>query len=213
MPARPKHRRCTVVDCRNPHFAKGMCTRHYRQKRRLEGPRCTVPGCNRPVAVRERGLCAGHLENPKRTIHVLRAKGDRALAWGRLLVARASIPVLAAEAKRRGLGPSALMADIIDRWCTAIATGGWPRNSLAPCAYPGCTRPLYQRALCRTHHWQRQHGRELTPIRPMGNREEIEAFGHLRLTPALSKRLRATASSRRVSVAELVRQVLEAGLP
>jgi hypothetical protein len=128
-------------------------------------------------------------------------------------VDRESIPLLAAEAKRRGLSPSALMADVVDRWCRAIAEGGWPRNSLAPCAYPGCGKPLYQRALCRAHHWQRQHGKELTPIQPMGNREEIEAFGHLRLAPALSKRLRATAASRRIAVAELVRQLLEVGLP
>jgi hypothetical protein len=105
------------------------------------------------------------------------------------------------------------MGEVIDQWCRAVENGGWPRNSLAPCAYPGCERPLYQRALCRTHHWQRQHGRELTPIRPMGNREEIEAFGHLRLTRELSKRLRSVAASRRIAVAELVRQVLEAGLP
>jgi hypothetical protein len=47
----------------------------------------------------------------------------------------------------------------------------------------------------------------------MGNRAEIEAFGHLRLTAALSRHLRATAASRRVAVAELVRQLREAGLP
>ena len=82
MPRRRRERRrCTVPDCRNPHLAKGLCAKHWKQKRRLEGPRCTVPGCKRAVAVRERGLCAGHLENPKRTIRVLRAKGDRALAW------------------------------------------------------------------------------------------------------------------------------------
>lgn len=74
-----QQRRCTVPDCSNPHFAKGMCKRHYRQKRRLEGPRCTVPGCNRAVAVRERGLCAGHLKDPTRTIRVLRAKGVMAV--------------------------------------------------------------------------------------------------------------------------------------
>ena len=154
-----------------------------------------------------RGLCDGHAEDPTRAIRVMREKADRVLAWGRLVLDRSSIPVLAAEAKRRGLGPSALMADVIDRWCKAIATGGWPRNSLAPCAYPGCTRPLYQRALCRTHHWQRQHGKELTPIRPYGPGEEIEAFGRLQLTPELSRRLRRTAASRRIPVAELVRQL------
>jgi hypothetical protein len=207
------HRRCTVADCNNPHLAKGLCRAHYKQKRRLEGPRCSVPGCDRRVAVRGRGLCSGHLKDPTRTIRVLRAKADRALAWGRLVVDRASIPVLKAEAKRRGLGPSALMADVIDRWCKSIATGGWPRNSLAPCAYPGCERPLYYRALCRTHHWQRQHGKELTPIRPYGPGDVFEAFGHLRLTPELAKRLKASAKSRRVPVAELVRQLLDAGLP
>ena len=43
--------------------------------------------------------------------------------------------------------------------------------------------------------------------------EEIEAFGRLTLTQELSKRLRKTAASRRLAVAELVRQLLEAGLP
>jgi hypothetical protein len=206
-----QHRRCIVAGCGRPHLAKDLCERHYKQKRALEGPRCSVPGCNRRVD--GRGLCRGHREDPTRTIRVLRARSDRALAWGRLVVDRSSIPVLAAEAKRRGLGPSALMADVIDRWCRAIVTGGWPRNSLAPCAYPGCDRPLYQRALCRTHHWQRQHGKELTSIRPYGPGDVFEAFGHLRLTPELAKRLKATAASRRVPVAELVRQLLEAGLP
>ena len=51
------------------------------------------------------------------------------------------------------------------------------------------------------------------PIRPLGPGEVFEAFGHLRLTPELAKRLRRTATSRRVAVAELVRQVLETGLP
>lgn len=80
--------------------------------------------------------------------------------------------------------------------------------------YPGCDRPLYQRALCRTHYEQRRPGKELTPIRPYGPGDEVgDGFGHLQLTPELSKRLRATAASRRVAVAELVRQVLAAGLP
>ena len=165
------------------------------------------------MRTRERGLCEGHDEDPTRIIRTFREDGDRVLAWGRLLVEPSSVRVLKAEAKRRGLQPTALMADVVDRWCKAIATSGWPRNSLAPCAYPGCTHPLYQRALCRTHHWQRQHGKELTPIRPYGPGNEVgDAFGHLRLTPELSKRLRRTAASRRVAVAELVRQVLEAGL-
>lgn len=89
---------------------------------------------------------------------MLRAKNDRALAWGRLVVARSSIPVLAAEAKRRGLGPSALMADIIDRWCTAIG----------------------QRCLAEEHS------------------RSLRLSG---LHPAV------------MAVAELVRQILEAGLP
>ena len=40
-----------------------------------------------------------------------------------------------------------------------------------------------------------------------------DAFLHLRLTPELAKRLRRVASSRRIPVAELVRQLLDAGLP
>ena len=77
---------------------------------------------------------------------------------------------------------------------------------------PGEVELLLQ--LLGAHHWQRQHGKELTPIRPYGPGKEVgDAFGHLRLTPELSKRLRRTAASRRIAVAELVRQVLEAGLP
>lgn len=52
------------------------------------------------------------------------------------------------------------------------------------------------------------------PIRPYGPDNEVgDAFGHLRVTPELAKGLRRTAASRRIAVAELVRQVLEAALP
>jgi len=106
-----------------------------------------------------------------------------------------------------------MMSEVINQWSKALKSGAWPRNSLAPCAFPGCPRPLYFRGLCRTHHWQRQHGKELTPIRPRGSATGFAAVGHLRMTRELSKRLRRTAASRGIPVAELVRQVLEAGLP
>ena len=105
------------------------------------------------------------------------------------------------------------MGEVIDQWARALKSGAWPRNSLAPCAFPGCPRPLYVRGLCRTHHAQRERGQELTPIRALGPSEAFAAFGHLRLPVELSKRLRRTAASRGIPVAELVRQVLEAGLP
>jgi hypothetical protein len=144
------------------------------------------------VSVRERGLCAGHVENPTRNIRVLRVKGHWVLlVCGRLVVDRAPILVLAAEARRRELGPSALMADVIDRWCKVILEGGWPQNSLAPCGYPGRERPLYQRGLPDAH-WQRQHGKELTPFRRIGPSDETAAFSRLRLIPELSRRLRRT---------------------
>jgi hypothetical protein len=77
---------------------------------------------------------------------------------------------------------------------------------LHPSAVPACALQDAPR--------QRQHGKELTPISPYGPGNEVgDAFGHLRLTPELSKRLRRAAASRRLPVAELVRQVLEAGLP
>jgi hypothetical protein len=55
-----EHTRCTVADCGLPHFSTGLCESHYRKKRRLEGPRCSIPGCNRKAWTRERGLCEGH---------------------------------------------------------------------------------------------------------------------------------------------------------
>ena len=123
------------------------------------------------------------------------------------------MPIIAAEARRRQLSPSGLMGQVIDQWARALKSGAWPRNSLAPCAFPGCPRPLYVRGLCRTHHAQRERGQELTPIRAQGPGEAFAAFGHLRLPAELSRRLRRTAASRGIPVAELVRQVLEAGLP
>ncbi len=60
---------------------------------------------------------------------------------------------------------------------------------------------------------QRRHGKELTPIRPQAPATGVGEFGHLRLAPMLLKRLRRTAATRGIPVAELVRQVLEAGLP
>ena len=215
MPGRGRrqHRRCTVPHCGRKHYARGFCSRHYRNLRRLNGPRCNISGCDRKVYAR--GRCEGHDKTPTRIIRPVRANTHgRVLAWGRLYIQRASVPVVAAEARRRQLSPGGLMSEVIDQWCRALKSGAWPRNSLAPCAFPGCPRPLYFRGLCRTHHAQRERGQELVPIRPMGSHaEEIEAFGRLRLTPELSKRPRVTAASRRVSVAELVRQVLEAGLP
>ena len=105
------------------------------------------------------------------------------------------------------------MSEVIDQWAKALKRGAWPRNSLAPCAFPGCPRPLFVRGLCRTHHARRQRGAELTPIRSQAAATGLGEFGHLRLTPTLLKRLRRTAASRGIPVAEVVRQVLEAGLP
>lgn len=145
---KPDHVRCTVADCGRRHYAKGFCSRHYRQKRRLEGPRCTVPGCDRKVYAR--GRCEGHDKAPTRTIRPVRANArGRTLAWGRLYVQRASVPVVAEEARRRQLSPGGLMSEVIDQWAKALKSGAWPRNSLAPCAFPGCPRPLYVRGLER----------------------------------------------------------------
>lgn len=34
------------------------------------------------------------------------------------------------------------------------------------CTGPDCSRPAWRSGLCHGHHWQRRHGRELTPLRP-----------------------------------------------
>jgi hypothetical protein len=146
-----------------------------------------------------------------------RTKGDRVLAAGRLVVDRASIPVLTDVAKRRGLGPSALMADIIDRWCIHIASqyyrdGRGPPPVVEPCAYPGCHWPLYRHALCRMHNEQRRQGQKLTEIRQ--RRTKIAGYIlFLIVGPELNKRLSSAAAARHIAPGELARQLLEAGLP
>ena len=34
----PDHVRCTVAGCGREHYAKGFCSRHYRNLKRLNGP-------------------------------------------------------------------------------------------------------------------------------------------------------------------------------
>ena len=192
---KPDHVRCTVADCGRKHYAKGFCSRHYRQKRRLEGPRCSVPGCDRKVYAR--GRCEGHDKAPTRTIRPVRANTrDRTLAWGRLYLQRSSVPVVAAEARRRQLSPGGLISDVIDQWAKALESGAWPRNSLAPCAFPGCPRPLYVRGLCRTHHAQRERGQELTPILRSGTRRGVRCF---RSPTPTGRAVEAAAAHRRVA--------------
>ena len=132
MPRRrkPSTRKCSVPGCGQPHGAKGFCFRHYKQKHRLEGPRCSIRGCDRKVAAR--GLCDQHKIDPTRLIRpVRRNTQDRVLAWGRLSLHRSSVPIVAAEARRRQLGPSGMMSEVIDQWAKALKSGAWPRNSLA----------------------------------------------------------------------------------
>lgn len=55
---------CSVSECRNPHYAKGVCHSHYNSLRWGEevGPddACVVRGCKlRHVA---RGFCIGHYD-------------------------------------------------------------------------------------------------------------------------------------------------------
>lgn len=77
--------------------------------------RCSVPGCNRKLAAR--GRCVQHDKDPTRTIRPTRGNTqDRVLAWGRLSLHRSSVPVVAAETRRRQLSPSGMMSEVIDQW-------------------------------------------------------------------------------------------------
>lgn len=65
---------CSVPDCGNGHFGRGLCTKHYQRWAKHGSPDivktkkpsvCTIDGCGRPN--KARGLCLAHSERVKRT--------------------------------------------------------------------------------------------------------------------------------------------------
>lgn len=58
---------CTIIDCREPHYAHGLCSNHYRTwKRENETlPRCNIDGCDETAIAKN--LCTKHYKRLKRT--------------------------------------------------------------------------------------------------------------------------------------------------
>jgi hypothetical protein len=46
----------------------------------------------------------------------MRKNGDRILAWGRLQITRDAVRVVEREARRRGVDPTGLMAELVETW-------------------------------------------------------------------------------------------------
>lgn len=51
---------CTVRDCGEKHYGKGLCHRHYMQAKKNGASKCSVEGCNRGHYAR--GYCSLHYE-------------------------------------------------------------------------------------------------------------------------------------------------------
>jgi hypothetical protein len=123
----PMPRRCAESDCQAKVHAKGLCRRHYNARRRSSV---------QPGAVRYRPRIPG-----------------RRLTWGTLWLSEDAESAVAREARRSGLAPTAVMAEVVEAW----ARRG--------CGLQGCVRPVYARGLCRPHYVQRQRGQGLREIR------------------------------------------------
>lgn len=60
MAERAPPRLCTAPECGRPHFAKGLCQRHYQAQYRKHGPKCKRRGCRTPSFAK--GLCVRHYQ-------------------------------------------------------------------------------------------------------------------------------------------------------
>jgi predicted DNA-binding protein len=138
-----------------------------------------------------------------------RSAEPRVLAWGRLHILATAVPVIEAEAQRRRLPPSAVMADVIEAWAAAKRNGGPTLTVPETCGGPGCARPAGASGLCRTHQLQARRGKHLLPIRP---KQHETRLGSIRLPASAVARLRRQARRQGSTLAEAVRVALDGAL-
>jgi hypothetical protein len=122
------------------------------------------------------------------------------LAWGRIHIVPSAVGVVEAEARRRELTPSGVVAELVEAWARAQA--GAPERR-PQCRVDGCGRPAFARGLCRPHSIQERRGQQLRPV--LERVPEHVQMGSLRLPGGLGRRLRAAAT-------DLIRRALAAGL-
>jgi predicted DNA-binding protein len=129
------------------------------------------------------------------------------LAWGRIHIVPSAVGVVEAEARRRELTPSGVVAELVEAWARAQA--GAPERR-PQCRVDGCGRPAFARGLCRPHSIQERRGQQLRPV--LERVPEHVQMGSLRLPGGLGRRLRAAAKATGRTVPDLIRRALAAGL-
>lgn len=126
-----------------------------------------------------------------------------------MYIVRSAVGVVEAEAGRRRLTPSALVAEIVEAWARARADAP-PSRRLTVCRATGCERPVYARGLCRPHEVQERKGQLLRPIQQ--RLEQQVQMGSLRLPVEIARQLRAAATASGRTVPELIRRALAGAL-
>ena len=180
----PRRVGCEVPGCDGKHMARGLCSRHYEQRRRAERrqsappaapkpapvarpPRlCAVPGCGRPH--RARGWCHTHYRRFLATGDPLATRRP-----GRVPCAGpCSVPGCGRRASGRGLCPAHASrlrrhGDVMADVPVGQRTG---RVAARPtCSVAGCDRSHHARGLCQTHYARAAHrpvGADLSADRP-----------------------------------------------
>lgn len=173
---------CSFADCSLPHYALGLCKRHWGQQNRglplgplrqsREGT-CRGPECEAPIAAR--GLCYGHYDQeraggPLKPIDRSRRKvpgGGRCAFDGCDRHARASglcSGHYGQQNRGEELRPLA--------W--------WKGKEPEGCAFDGCDREATSKGLCEAHRGQQRRGQELRPLRAPTGRV-IDSHGYVRV--------------------------------
>ena len=167
-PARRSPRRvgCEVPGCDGKHMARGLCSRHYEQRRRAERrqsptplvpapkPRrlCAVPGCDAPHEAH--GLCVAHWMRRRRHGDV---RAEVPVGQHRRGKARAC-SVDGCDSPHKALGLCRTHYQRLLRHGDVMADvpvgqrTGRVAAVRAACAVGGCGRPSHARGLCSRHY-------------------------------------------------------------